>query len=228
MYNVIRPSQIKDLQRKAAGFNLKVNHYTPGFVSLSFEYFLDDQDRLVKIYHLFNEVGVEIDTDSMLEETAARDNSRHPGRYFDVADDWQSCTATFNLLCISDTAVIGNDAQFVLRFKCRHCGDEHSQLMHCAEVRCVHALTNTLQLDPDTDRRDYIEYENSSLEPKLDEPAPKPYIDDMDIYEVLHHEPHHFECSSCGEWWNCLDEVRSDGNFIIETVTNIHDEDKGI
>lgn len=227
MYNVIRPAQIKDLQRKAAGFNLKVN-YTPGFVSLSFEYPLDDQDRSVKIYHLFNAVGVEIDKDSMLENYAARDNSKHPGRFFDIVDFGRTCIATFNLLCVSDEAIIGDDAQYVLRFKCHHCNDERAQLLHCEEVRCAHALTNTLKLDPDTAIRDYIEYENSSLEPKLDEIAPKPIIDDMDIYEALHHEPHHFECSCCGEWWNSLDEVRKDGHFIVETVTNIHDEDKSI
>lgn len=227
MYNVIKPAQIKDLQRKAAGFNLKVN-YTPGFVSLSFEYPLDDQDRSVKIYHLFHDVGVEIDKDSMLENYAARDNSKHPGRFFDIVDFGRTCIATFNLLCISDEAVIGDDAQFMLRFKCRHCGDEHSQLLHCKEVRCVHALTNTLQLDPDTGIHNYIMYKNSSLEPKLDEPPPKPIIDDMEIYEVLHHEPHHFECSNCGEVWCSLDEARKDGNFIIETITNINDEDKGI
>lgn len=228
MNNVIRPAQIQDLQRKAAGFNLKVNHHAPGFVSLSFEYPIDDQDHCVKIYHLFNDVGVEIDKDSMLENHAARGNPRHPGRFFDTIDHGCTGIATFNLLCVSDEAIIGDNAQFVLRFKCRHCGNEQAQLLHCEEVRCVHVLTKTLQLDPDTDIDDYIEYENSSLEPKPDEVAPKPYIDDMDIYEALHHEPHHFECSSCGEWWYCLDDVRKEGHFIVETVTNIHDEDKGI
>lgn len=227
MYNVIRPAQIKDLQRKAAGFNLKVN-YTPGFVALSFEYPLDDQDRSVKIYHLFNDVGVEIDKDSMLENHAARGNSKHPGRFFDIVDFGHTCIATFNLLCISDEAIIGDDAQFVLRFKCRHCNDDRAQLLHCEEVRCAHALTNTLKLDPNTDMRDYIEYENSSLEPKIDEPPPKPIIDDIDIYEVLHHEPHHLECSCCGEWWYSLDEVRKDGHFIVETITNIHYENTSI
>lgn len=225
MYNVIRPAQIQDLQRKAAGFNLKVIHNS-GFVSLSFEYPIDKQERYNKIYHLFNDVGVEIDTDSMLENHAARGNSRHPGRFFDIVDYGHTCISTFNLLYLSDEAIIGDDAQFVLRFKCRHCDNEQAQLLHCEEVRCAHALTNTLQLDPDTAIRDYIEYENSSLEPKLDEPSPKPIIDDMDIYEVLHHEPHHFECSCCGAWWSSLDEVRKEGHFIVETITNIHDKDK--
>lgn len=227
MYNVIRPSQIKDLQRKAAGFNLAIVYFS-GFVSLTFEYPIDRPERYDKIYHLFDAVGVEIDTDSMLENYAARDNSRHPGRFVDIVDYGHTCLATFNLLCISDTAIIGDDAQFVLRFKCRHCNDERAQLLHCEEVRCAHALTNTLQLNPDTAIRDYIEYENSSLEPKLGEMAPKPIIDDMDIYEALHHEPHHFECSCCGEWWSSLDEVRKDGHFIVETVTNISYEDTSI
>ena len=227
MYNVIRPSQIQDLQRKAAGFNLKVN-YTPGFVSLSFECPVDDQDRSVKIYHLFHDVGVEIDTDSMLENHVARNNSKHPGKFFDIVDYGHTYIATFNLLCVSDKAIIGEDAQFVLRFKCRHCNDDRAQLLHCEEVRCAHALTNTLKLDPNTAMRDCILYENSSLEPKPGEVAPKPIIDDMDIYEVLHHEPHHFECSCCGEWWSSLDEVRKDGHFIVETVTNISYEDTSI
>lgn len=227
MYNVIRPTQIKDLQRKAAGFNLKAI-YNSGFVALSFEYPIDKPARYDKIYDLFHAVGVEIDTDSMIENYAARDNFRHPGRFVDTVDYGHTCIATFNLLFLSDAAIIGDNAQHVLRFKCRHCRDERAQLLHCEEVRCVHALTNTLQLAPDKDMRDYIEYENSSLEPKPDEVAPKPIIDDMDIYEVLHHEPHHFECSCCGEWWYCLDEVRQDGNFIIETVTNISYEDTSI
>lgn len=227
MYNVIRPSQIQDLQRKAAGFNLKVIHDS-GFVSLSFEYPIDKQERYNKIYDLFHTVGVEIDTDSMLENHAARDNSRHPGRFFDVVDYGHTSIVTFNLLCLSDEAIIGDNAQYVLRFKCRHCDDARAQLLHCEEVRCAHALTNALKLDPNTDMRDYIEYENSSLEPKLGEIAPEPIIDDMDIYEALHHEPHHFECSCCGEWWSSLDEVRKDGHFIVETVTNISYEDTSI
>lgn len=224
MYNIIRPSQIQDLQRKAAGFNLKVN-YTPGFVSLTFEYPSDKPARCDKIYDLFHAVGVEIDTDSMLENNAARDNSSHPGRFFDTIDYGHTCLATFNLICVSDVAIIGDNAQYVLRFKCRHCNDERAQLLHCEEVRCVHALTNTLKLDPNTDMRDYILYENSSLEPKLDEPPPKPIIDDVDIYEILHHEPHHFECSCCGEWWYCLDEVRSDGNFVVTDITTTYKND---
>jgi hypothetical protein len=227
MYNVIRPTQIKDLQRKAAGFNLKAI-YNSGFVALSFEYPIDKPARYDKIYDLFHTVGVEIDTDSMLENHAARANFRHPGRFVDIIDYGHTCIATFNLLCLSDAAIIGENAQYVLRFKCRHCNDVRAQLLHCEEVRCVHALTNTLQLDPDKGIHDYIEYENSSLEPKLGEIAPKPIIDDTDIHEILHHEPHHFECSCCGEWWYSLDEVRKDGHFIVETVTNISYEDTSI
>lgn len=227
MYNVIRLSQIKDLQRKAAGLNLSVTH-NQGFVALKFEYPTEYESLRLKIFDRLHEVGVEIDTDSMLKKDAARENPIHPGTFTDTIDFGATQAITFNLLCISDEAIIGDNAQYVLRFRCRHCEDEKAQLLHCEEVRCAHALTNTLQLDPDTDMRDYIEYENSSLEPKLDETPPKPIIDDMDIYEVLHHEPHHFECSRCGEWWQCLDDVRQDGNFIVETVTNIHYEDKDI